>query len=359
MQDGVGMFSGTPHDSLLQPSAPRRLDSTASRPQRSVPSGSIAQPRFHQGGAHGGLTNPGTVELITGKRPAGIMSSSCLLSIQRVAELGPERRQALQEAAIIGQRIGLNLDLSTEEGQRFARARAFVFKRWILDILVLMSYHRTMSFNQLRHALGGLASGSLAPKLAALVEHGFLVRKDEGDKVVYHIADEAHAVGAAIFVLTIGKADRYHGSHNAAALPMVDGSFVPTDAPDAQNYRQAVEAFSDLALQFSALHREAEGEHPVKTATRFTAACVRRHHGVVITVLGFSGGLTYTELRSQMDISDSALSKAINGLLEIRSIEKDSSNVYRLTPWGFFDLSLGCPVPALVARMWEQQGRYP
>ncbi len=285
------------------------------------------------------------------------MAASCLLSIRDVAELDSERRKLLQKAAIIGQRIGLNLDPSTEAGQRFMEARGLVFRRWILDILVLMSYHGTMSFNEIQRGLGGLASGSLAPKVAMLVDNGFMSR-DDGEKVTYTIEPAAHAVGAAIFVLTIGKADRYHGSHSGADLPLVAGSFVPERPPDPSDYHDAVESFSELAKHFAKLHRDAAGEHPLTTAKRFTAACVRRHHGPVITALGFSGGLTYSELRQHMGIGDAPLSRTLDGLVEIRSIQKDADGAYRLTPWGFFDLSLGCPVPALVARMWEEQGRY-
>lgn len=281
------------------------------------------------------------------------------LSVAKVDPIPVPARTHLTAAVEAGRDVMLHLDFGALYGQRAKAATQFLFRRWVLNILIALRVRGPMSYNEIKNMLGGLAGGSLSPKMKALQAHG-LVEQVPGDVVKYRLCRDAEIVGSAAYTLTLGKAERYHQLFDADFPVEMPNFSDPPEAPQSeQEYRDAVARFAQFAQDFSKLHDSAMREQPEATALRFTQACVHYWHGPVLIVAEFSGGATFSQLKDALGISDAALTKALQGLSEVGSLVRDSKDLkYRITSGGRFDLALGFGVPAVLAQVWEKQGRF-
>lgn len=281
-----------------------------------------------------------------------------VLSTIRASELMEEERRLLADVA--GEGAGLVALMGTfpaEAQVQGAAAARFLYRRWVLEILLLLRVRGPQGFNEIGRGLGGPAGESLAPKLQDLVGAG-LVEKQEATtrprRTSYRLTPPGTQLGAGVYALTIGKSEHARAVREGGGrLPFR----VDAPSPAGQGLDRAFARFSDAARRFTELHARRQPAHgmeePFATARRFTEACVHKWHGAILFALAARGPLRFRELREAVGAGDQALSDALAVLVDdFGSVERRAGNPpsYAVTSLGRFDLFLGVPLSLMVAQ---------
>lgn len=88
----------------------------------------------------------------------------------------------------------------------FATATAWVFQRWNLEILYLLSLTPELRYSQIRDALSGISGRSLSLKLDEIEQNGLILRRVSGDKpphVLYAITERGRRLSHLSFPLVL------------------------------------------------------------------------------------------------------------------------------------------------------------
>lgn len=280
-----------------------------------------------------------------------------LLSTLRVPELMEEERALLDDLVRAGS--GLLAAMGGGGGalaQRGDAAARFLYRRWVLEILVLLRVRGALGFNELARALGDLPGESLAPKLQELERAGLVERRElpaRPRRTVYSLAREGEALASGVYVLTVGKAEHARAVQEGRGRVPVHVDAAPAPAGEVA---AALARFSDLARKFTELHAvrdRGQGlEEGLATARRFAAACVHKWHGPALFTLATRGPLRFRELRDAVGAGDQALANALRELVEeFQAVERlgpAREARYGVTALGRFDLGLGAPLALLV-----------
>lgn len=280
-----------------------------------------------------------------------------MLSVEGIQEPSPDEQAALSRIVAAGSAL---LRHMRPDDEGIARAGAFLYRRWVLEMLSALRLRGALGFNELARALGKPHSESLVPKLRSLERARLIVREELGGRparVRYSLAPPALALGSAVVALTLGKAEHMR----AARTGQLPAWAIPEHAqrdPMAE-YLVSIETFVSARSRRS----DTTGEDALAAARRMSAACVRKWHGPVLVALATAHApMTFGELRRATGAGDQALANALTGLAELRSVEqvddqgharagRGASVAWRAAPLGLFDLALGAPPLVLTASL--------
>ena len=265
----------------------------------------------------------------------------------------------LTEALLEGNRVFWSLAAHAGQGlPGLDESREFLFRRWVLEALLILRIQGPSSYNVLSRALGGPAGQSLAPKLdvlrvARLVSRSVVARSPL--RVQYALTSTGAQLGSAIYALT-----RWKGLHalaardSSVALPEVEdlGQRVSISAAERRGaFERYLKVTSAFAKTREAFCRPVEFEDGLATARRFCRAWVHKWHSRVLFALALEGPMRFADLRLSLGIGDQALAVALAGLMELRSIQPalyDGGKRYAVAPFGWSDLALSTPLGLLV-----------
>jgi len=282
-------------------------------------------------------------------------ATSFLLPTSGVPPMSPGEGRLLTKALLEGERIFWSLAvLSGQEWPGLSRSREFLFRRWVLETLLVLRLQGPSSYNALSRALGWPAGESLAPKLDALCSAGLASRSVTARsplRVQYALTPLGEQLGSGVYTLTRWKALHALAVRNPSAeLPALENlgrrvSVSPDGGRAAlERYLQATTAFAKTREAFC---RPVEFENGLVTARRFCRAWVHKWHSRVLLALAIDGPMGFVELRRSLGVGDQALAVAIAGLLELNSIEpaiRPGGRHYAVAPFGWSDLALGAPL---------------
>ena len=276
-----------------------------------------------------------------------------------VPPMSPGERVLLTEALLEGNRVFWSL--AAHAGQSLPgldKSREFLFRRWVLEALLVLRIQGPSSYNALSRALGWPAGESLAPKLdvlrgARLVSRSVIARSPL--RVQYTLTSAGEQLGSGIYALT-----RWKGLHALAArdpsvkLPEVEdlGQRVSISAAERRGaFERYLEVTSAFTKTREAFCRPVEFEDGLATARRFCRAWVHKWHSRVLHALALGGPMRFADLRQSLGIGDQALAVALAGLMELRSIQPalyEGGKRYAVAPFGWSDLALGTPLGLLI-----------
>lgn len=277
-------------------------------------------------------------------------ATGLVLPTQRVMALPPSSEASLAAAARAGAGVLAWMGSGTGASMHAMDASArFLYRRWLLQILLLLRIRGPQRYGAISRSLGRLPGESLAPKLAALVKRGIVSREESetSREVTYVLTPAGGPLADGVFALVTGKAEhaRALGRGESWATAMDPRAAVPGPDPLGE-WREAVGAFAAAQAPVRAV---SGFEEPLRTAMRFTRACVRKWHAPVLGTLAMSGPLRFRDLKAALGAGDEALSSALSELATLASVEKLEDGSYRLAPAGAYDLSLGAPPVAYLA----------
>ena len=245
-----------------------------------------------------------------------------------------------------------------DELARVERRRDFLFRRWVLEAVLVLRLQGATNYNALARLLGGPPGESLSPKLAALGEAGLSSRSVTGRsplRVEYTLTPAGEALGAGVYALTRWKALHTLASRGAGIeLPTIVN---PGERPyvSKSQVKGALRRYLDATASFlqtrEAYCRPKEFDEGIDTARRFCRAWVHKWHREVLQALAVGGPRRFGDLRRTLNAGDQALAAAITGLSEMRSIEllhTGEGRRYAVAAFGWVDLALAAPLPLIL-----------
>lgn len=286
----------------------------------------------------------GLIRLLDAERR--VSARDVVLSVTSVPRLSAAETDLLQSAIAGGLGVLRTLQTHTETESFGLRAK-FLYRRWVLEVLILLRARGPSGFNEVSRALGQLRGESLAPKLAGLVDRGLARRIEPAPRRVrYELTEAGQLLAGGVLALTAGKAEharalREPGHALPPALPLSDPP-PRDDAAALATYSRAVEDFAAARLA----RAPADLDACVTAARRFSEACVRKWQGEVLATLA-RGPARFAGLRRATGAGDQALASALVALETLRSVER-ADGAWRITEAGIFDLALGAPLVLLV-----------
>lgn len=223
--------------------------------------------------------------------------------------------------------------------ERMGGASRFLYRRWVLEILLVLRARGAMAYNDVSRALGRLAGESLAPKLQALEREGLVARAPSPKlpRVRYELTALGAPVANGAFALTSAKREHVRALIEPAHERALVAGLAHAAGEDAlARYERGVDAFAQAYLA----RAEADAEPQLRLARRFSEACVRKWHGELLSTLALAGPLRFSELRGAIGPGDQALANALAALTRLESIER-AEGAWRVTPLGRVDVCIG------------------
>jgi len=273
-----------------------------------------------------------------------------VLSTRSVAPLDAKGAALLGEAADAGATLAARLGAPGGPDPAVAgRGARFVYRRWVLESLLVLGARGPMGFNDLRRALGGLAGESLASKLDDLALHGLLERErlpGPARRVRLGLTPRGERLACATYALVIAKSE--HARLLAGASSAVRAPAPVAGLGSARALRRFVACTARFAREHGARAPPAGLEDGLATARRFAKTCVRRWHGETLAALAFAGPLRFTGIRARLGAGDEALTRALSELSRLRAVER-TGGAYAITAEGRFDVAMGLPIPLLAS----------
>lgn len=277
--------------------------------------------------------------------------ASALLSVEKIPPLEEQARALLDEVCVAGQELWHAYLQGPEPQLMAAMGHAeSMMRRWMLETVLVVHSAGEIHYGAIARALGGLPSGSLSPKLRELEAMGFLTVRQASGKRIYRISATAEPFANGVFALTLAKSFHHAcvaSGHMEPGLERFGKALIATTPP--VPIAQGIQAFAKASrtLRDFLLTRAIDDslESRLATAQRFTEACARKWHGMVMMGL-MRGPATYSELREQLGMGDQALSDALASLVVLSAIAKTETG-YRLAAFGEFDMAVGMSVLAL------------
>ncbi len=273
-------------------------------------------------------------------------------------------RPLLDTALVEGSRVFWSL---AEEGAGappgVAESRRFLFRRWVLETLLVLRIQGDSSYNALSLALGGPAGESLSPKLGALCKAGLSSREETAKlptRVVYALTPAGRTLADGVYTLTRWKGLLARAFDDPTSELPAFPDFEHRPSGGGSGWRLALDRYlkatAAIAHAREEVCRPTEFEDGLATARRFSGAWVHKWHGEILQVLALRGPQRFADVRRSLGLGDQALAGAISRLLEARCIEValyQEGRRYAVARFGWADLALSAPLGVLVM---EAQG---
>jgi DNA-binding HxlR family transcriptional regulator len=226
-------------------------------------------------------------------------------------------------------------------------SRAFLFRRWVLESLLVLRIQGPSRYNDLALALGRPRGQSLSPKLTALREWAL--------RVVHGLTPGGRRLAESASTLTRWKGLQARAaSESDSPLPAFE-ALTRTAPAEVARWRASLDRYAQatesIASAREAVCRPKEFEDGLVTARRFCRAWTHKWHSQVLAALALEGPRCFSELRERLGIGNQALAKALAALAEANSIGLVGSakgSRYAVPPFGWADLSLGAPLGVLL-----------
>ena len=281
------------------------------------------------------------------------------LTTHGVPPMSPGERVLLSEALRQGNRVFWSLQADPREGMPgLDKAREFLFRRWVLEALLALQIQGPSGYNSLALALGGPAGESLAPKLDALRAATLVSRSvtaSSPPRVQYALTPTGEQIGAGVYLLTRWKGlQALAAQDHAIELPGAEdlGKRLSLRSVERRAaFERYLKATSALGKTREAYCRPVEFEDALAMTRRFCRAWVHKWHSRILLTLALGGPMRFADLRLALGIGDQALSVALAGLLDLRSVQLgvgSGGKQYAVTPFGWSDLVLSVPLALLV-----------
>lgn len=289
------------------------------------------------------------------------MSPSALLLMERVAPLDETAKAKLGAVSLAGHQAWNDYLLLPPEILQATLGHAdFLFRRWVLEILVIVRHAGEIHYGGIARALGGLPSGSLSPKLRDLEAAGLIAARSEDGKRIYHIEPAAMDLASAVYTMVTAKS--YQHASIQAGLTEPDFEATPgvhaTTAGDGtvEDLAAAHDAFAAGAADFFAYHANvqtpASMDANIDTARRFAEPCSRKWNNTVLVCMCM-GANTFTAIQEMTGAGSQSLTNALRELVELHAIAAQGEG-YEIAPFGTFDMAIGSSVIGLYQRIQDR-----
>lgn len=276
-----------------------------------------------------------------------------------IPPISPGERALLTDALRDGHRVFWSRATQVSHGlPGLDRARAFLFRRWVLESLLVLEIQGPSSYNSLSLALGKPAGESLAPKLEALRAAHLVSRSVTAPsplRVQYALTPTGEQLGSGVYLLT-----RWKGLHALAVtnpssempeLERLGRRVTVSPAGERAALDRYLETTQTFAKTREAYCRPKEFEGALAMTRRFCRFWVHKWHGRVLLTLALGGPQRFADLRRSLGIGDQALAVALAGLQEVGSIKPSlerGDKRYEVAAFGWSDLALSAPLALLV-----------